>query len=125
MPAVKGKTVDEQALREYVLGKPGAVEEYPFGPDAMVPKVGGKMFALIAVGSQPPRISLKCDPIDAQFLRDQYDAVQPGYHLNKQHWNTVTVDGSVPQAELLRMIDESYRLVVNSLPRAKRPPHAE
>jgi predicted DNA-binding protein (MmcQ/YjbR family) len=117
--------MDQLALRAYLLGKPGAVEDYPFGADALVPKVGGKMFALLALTADPPRISLKCDPIDAQFLRDQYPAVQPGYHMNKQHWNTVVVDGSIPEPELLRMIDESYRLVVKGLPRAMRPPVAE
>src|SRR3712207_5535705 len=102
------ETLDQ--LREYLLAKPGATEGYPFGPDPLVVKVGGKMFALVSLGSKPNQVSLKCDPIDAQFLRDTYPAVQPGYHLNKRHWNTVTLDGSIPEPDLRVMIDSSYKL---------------
>lgn len=101
-------------------GKPDAAETYPFGPDVMVFKVQGKIFALLAHRDQPLRLSLKCDPAYAVFLRDTYPAVQPGYHLNKQHWNTVTLDGSVPDDEVRQMIDESYRLVAPKRPRRSR-----
>ncbi|MEJ2131478.1 MAG: MmcQ/YjbR family DNA-binding protein, partial [Gammaproteobacteria bacterium] len=84
-------------LRAQVLAKPGAIEEQPFGPSALVYKVAGKMFALIAWQAEPLRISLKCEPFEAEALRDEFDAIQPGYHLNKRHWNTVTLDGAVPQ----------------------------
>lgn len=112
--------MDRIALRAYLLAKPGAIEDRPFGPQPLVMKVGGKMFALLAEHDQPPRLSLKCDPAHAQFLRDEYPAVQPGYHLNKQHWNTVVLDSSVPDEELQSMINESYRLVAQSLTRAQR-----
>jgi predicted DNA-binding protein (MmcQ/YjbR family) len=107
-------------LRSLLLSKPGAMEDLPFGPDTLVLKVGGKMFALVGLNSQPLRVSLKCDPIDAQYLRDTYPAVQPGYHLNKRHWNTVTLDGSVPEGEFLALVEQSHRLVVKGLSRAER-----
>jgi predicted DNA-binding protein (MmcQ/YjbR family) len=112
--------VDRDQLRGYCLDKPGAVDEYPFGPDALVIKVLGKMFALIAEDAEPVRISLKCDPELAVVLRDNYDAVTPGYHLNKRHWNTVIDDGSVTDDELRDWIDDSYDLVVAGLPRKDR-----
>lgn len=108
-------------LKELVsclLGKKGATEETPFGPDALVYKVMGKMFALVAWQEEPLAISLKCEPGQALFLRDIYPAVRPGYHMNKKHWNTVTLDGTIPEHEVKGMIDDSYDLVVKSLPRA-------
>ena len=107
--------MDFEALRKYFLNKPGASEGFPFGPSAMVFKVRSKMFALIAVEKTPLRINLKCDPELARHLRAAYDAVQPGYHMNKKHWNTVTIDGSLPDEEILTMIDDSYDLVVKGL----------
>lgn len=107
-------------LKAYFLAKPGAVEERPFGPDTLVYKVGGKMFALVGEAERPLRVNLKCDPDEALFLRDMYTAVLPGYHMNKRHWNTVVLDGTVPQPAFQRMIDDSYRLVVNTLPKANR-----
>ena len=104
----------------YLLAKKGATEETPFGPEALVYKVVGKMFALVAWEADPLTISLKCEPGQAMFLRDIYPAVRPGYHMNKTHWNTVTLDGTVPNEEVLAMIDDSYDLVVQSLTRAKR-----
>lgn len=103
-------------LIEYCLSKPGAKEDHPFGPDPLVAKVGGKMFALVSGTS----ISLKCDPVIAENLREQYEAVTPGYHLNKKHWNSIRVDGSIPENELEDMIDHSYELVVKGLPKAAR-----
>lgn len=110
--------IDE--LRAYLLAKPGATEEYPFGPDTLVVKVAGKVFALIGLNDKPLSVSLKADPFNAQYLRDTFPAVQPGYHLNKRHWNSVTLDGSVPANEVRGMIDESYMLVVAGLTRAAR-----
>ncbi|SEL75380.1 Predicted DNA-binding protein, MmcQ/YjbR family [Paenibacillus sp. cl141a] len=109
-------------LIAYCLSKKAAAEDYPFGPLPIVMKVGGKMFALITTtaGERVSHISLKCDPVIAENLREQHDAVQPGYHLNKKHWNTVTVDGSLTEADLRDMIDHSYDLVLKSLPKAQR-----
>ncbi len=109
-----------EQLQAYLLEKKGAVEERPFGPEALVYKVMGKMFALIAWEENPLRITLKCDPDEALFLRDMYTAIGPGYHMNKRHWNTVVVDDSIPPQEFLRMIDDSYRLVVKRLTKAQR-----
>ncbi len=108
-------------LVKHLLGKPGTVEDYPFGPDTPVFKVGGKLFALISVETEANTINLKCDPDHAVILRQVYpDDVKPGYHMNKKHWNTVTFDGSVPDDELLDMLQESYDLVVAKLPKAER-----
>jgi predicted DNA-binding protein (MmcQ/YjbR family) len=112
--------VEIAELRAYLLSRPGAQEDFPFGPSPLVAKVGGKMFALLSAEARPPEISLKCDPIDAQIIRDQFPAVRPGYHLSKRHWNTVILDGSVPDTELLLMVDQSHRLVVKGLTRAAR-----
>jgi predicted DNA-binding protein (MmcQ/YjbR family) len=99
---------------------PGAVETYPFGDGVAVFKVGGKMFALVPLGGEPASVSLKCDPDYALSLRDRYPAITAGYHLNKRHWNTVVLDGSVPDDEVLELVDHSYDLVVSSLPKATR-----
>jgi predicted DNA-binding protein (MmcQ/YjbR family) len=109
-----------ETLRAYLLAQPGAVATYPFGPQPLVVKAGGKMFALVSEDSTPLQVSLKCEPAHAQFLRDSFPAVQPGYHLNKQHWNTVTLDGSIPEEGIRAMIDESYRLVAKGLSKAAR-----
>lgn len=106
--------------KEYLLSKPEAIEDYPFGPDVMVPKIKGKMFATLGSQSGSARINLKCDPDEAFALRDIFDAVIPGYHMNKKHWNTVILDGSIPQGEIERMIDNSYLLVIRSLTKAQR-----
>jgi predicted DNA-binding protein (MmcQ/YjbR family) len=100
--------------------KPGTVEDYPFGDQVAVFKVAGKMFALVPLGETSQSISLKCDPELATSLRSRYPGVTPGYHLNKRHWNTVTLDGSVPDDEVLELIDYSYDLVVARLTRAQR-----
>ena len=107
-------------LRGHCMRKKAATSEFPFGPDAEVFKVMGKMFALLPTDADPPTISLKCDPTLAEMLRQTYPAVIPGYHFNKRHWNTVTVDGSVPEDEVLEMIDHSYAQVVKGLKRADR-----
>lgn len=102
------------------LARPGAVEDYPFGDGVAVFKVAGKMFALVPLGDQPGSVSLKCDPDMAVELRRQYPAITAGYHLNKRHWNSVELDGSVPDDEVLDLIDHSYQLVVSRLPKATR-----
>jgi predicted DNA-binding protein (MmcQ/YjbR family) len=100
--------------------KPGTEEDYPFGDQVAVFKVAGKVFALVPLGDTPGSISLKCDPELAISLRNHYAGVTPGYHLNKRHWNTLTLDGSVPDEEVLELIDHSYDLVVARLTRAQR-----
>ena len=107
-------------FRKYCLSKPQTTEGTPFGPDVLVFKVGGKMFALAALDEVPARVNLKCDPDLALELRDRYEQVRPGYHMNKKHWNTVEIEGGIPAAELRKMIDHSYDLVVKRLPKAKR-----
>ncbi len=103
-----------------MLTFPETTEEQPFRPSVDVYKVAGKMFAILSPEENPPRISLKCDPLLALELRAEYDAVIPGYHLNKTHWNTVLLDGSVRDFEIKEMINHSYLEVVGGLPKAKR-----
>lgn len=112
--------MDLEKFREYCLAKCGATEGTPFGEDVLVFKVGGKMFALAALDEVPATANLKCDPDLALELRDRYEQVQPGYHMNKKHWNTVETEGGIPTAELRKMIDHSYELVVKSLPKKAR-----
>ena len=109
-----------EALRKYLLKKRGAIEDTPFGPESLVFKVMGKMFALVAWDKKPLRVTLKCDPDLAQILRAQYQAVQPGYYMNKKHWNTITLDESISDQQILEMIDDSYELVVKGLKKADR-----
>jgi predicted DNA-binding protein (MmcQ/YjbR family) len=106
-------------LRAACAALPGAIAEYPFGPGARVYKAGGKMFALIHEDG-PPSISLKCDPALAEILRSRYAAVTPGYHLNKRHWNTVLIDGSIQDDEIFDMISQSHDLIVRSLTKSQR-----
>ena len=112
--------MDLESFREYCLTKPSATEGTPFGEDVLVFKVGGKMFALAALDKVPATANLKCDPDLALELRDRYEQVRPGYHMNKKHWNTVEIESGIPEAELRKMIDHSYELVVKGLPKAKR-----
>jgi predicted DNA-binding protein (MmcQ/YjbR family) len=109
-----------RGLREYCLSLPGAEETFPFGPENSVFKVEGKIFALSRLDAKPLRVSLKCEPELAQALRAAHEAVIPGYHLNKRHWNTVIIDGSLTDRMLRDMIEDSYDLVVSGLPRARR-----
>jgi predicted DNA-binding protein (MmcQ/YjbR family) len=112
--------VKPAALREYCLSFPGAEETFPFNPETSVFKVAGKMFALSQLDPDSLRVSLKCDPELAEALREAHEAVTPGYHLNKRHWNTVIIDGSIPDEDVRHMIDDSYDLVVSKLPRTRR-----
>jgi predicted DNA-binding protein (MmcQ/YjbR family) len=109
-----------RALRKLCLSFPGAVEEFPFGPETSVFKVGGKMFALSGLERRPLQVSLKCEPDLADQLRIAHEAIKPGYHLNKRHWNTLTLDGSLPDRMVRDLVEDSYDLVVEGLPRAKR-----
>jgi len=113
-------SMDIKEVTEYCLSKPNAFIDYPFGPEPAVIKVGSRIFAFIHIMNKKLYISLKCDPFISQTLRQQYAAVIPGYHLNKKHWNTVTIDGSVPDNELIWMIDHSYELVYKRLSKADR-----
>jgi len=111
--------MDLAEFREYCLIKPSATEGTPFGPDVLVFKVSGKMFALAALDEVPTTVNLKCDPDLALDLRDRYEQVRPGYHMNKKHWNTVEIENGIPDAELRKMIDHSYELVIKKLPKSK------
>ncbi len=106
-----------ETIRAHCLSFPGTEETLPFGPEVIVYKVAGKMFALLIPEDMPPRVNLKCDPERALELRDRHEAVLPGYHMNKRHWNTVLLDGSLPAALVREMIDHSRALVVAALPR--------
>jgi predicted DNA-binding protein (MmcQ/YjbR family) len=100
-----------ETLREYCLTKPGAEETLPFGPDTLVFKVNGKVFLLVGLDAEDLRFNIKCDPDKAIELREEYPCVLPGFHMNKKHWNTIVVDGSVSNALLKEWIDHSYALV--------------
>ncbi|MBZ9595814.1 MULTISPECIES: MmcQ/YjbR family DNA-binding protein [Streptomyces] len=106
-------------LREFCLGFNAAVEEFPFTPETSVFKVKGKMFALSTLDAEPLKVNLKCEPELAVRLREEHEAITPGYHMNKRHWNTVTV-GGIPDAMLRELVEDSYDLVVAGLPRAER-----
>ena len=108
------------ALRDLCLGLPGATEDQPFGPDTLVFKVQGKMFALTNLERLPPAVNLKCDPERAVELRERYAGVAPGYHMNKRHWNTVELRADVPGDLVRQLVGDSYALVVAGLPRRLR-----
>ncbi|MGZ8536680.1 MAG: MmcQ/YjbR family DNA-binding protein [Flavisolibacter sp.] len=109
-----------ETLRDYCLNKPGVEETLPFGPDTLVYKVSGKMFLLTGLDDAQLSFNVKCDPEKAVELREQYACVSPGYHMNKQHWNTIKVDGSLSARQLKEWIDHSYDLVKESLPKKLR-----
>ena len=113
-----GMTASE--LRSYCLSLAGAQETFPFAPETSVFKVAGKMFALSRLGASQLSVSVKCDPLLAEQLRAAHAAVRPGYHLNKRHWNTVALDGSLADRTVCDMIEDSYDLVVSRLPRMRR-----
>lgn len=109
-----------KALIEHIASKPEATAGYPFGPDALVYKVYGKMFVLVTEIEGVKRFNLKCDPNHALELRSIFEAVKPGYHMNKKHWNSVYLDGSLPLGELCRMVDHSYAMVIQGLTKQQR-----
>jgi predicted DNA-binding protein (MmcQ/YjbR family) len=112
--------VTPEELRGHCLSFPRSEETFPFSPGTSVFKVAGKMFALSRLAQAPLRVSLKCEPLLAEQLRGEHPAVLPGYHLNKRHWNTVIIDGSLPEQMVKDMIEDSYDLVVSRLPRSRR-----
>ena len=121
--------MDRAELRRWCLAQAGAVEDFPFGPATSVFKVGGRIFAISALDRAPLEVSVKCEPELAVQLRDTYAAIRPGYHLNKRHWNTVTLDGSLPDQLVRDLVEDSYDLVVSALPKRTRnelawPPEA-
>ncbi|MFA5004305.1 MAG: MmcQ/YjbR family DNA-binding protein [Candidatus Saccharimonadales bacterium] len=104
--------MDHKTVESYILSMPNARLDYPFGKEVAVYKVAEKMFALISEGKTPVNLSLKCDPILAETLREKYETVLPGYHLNKKHWNTIILTGQLPWEEVQALIRHSYELVV-------------
>ncbi len=112
--------MQRRALRTRCLSHEGAEETFPFGPQTSVFKVAGKMFALSRLRAEPLSVSVKCDPLLAEQLRAAHSAITAGYHLNKRHWNTILIDGSLPDAMIADMIEDSYDLIVSRLPRAKQ-----
>lgn len=101
----------------YCLAKKGVEESFPFGGDTLVFKVMGKMFALTGLDSTPCTVNLKCTPERATILREEFEDIIPGYHMNKTHWNTVNIEGDLDESLIKELIDHSYFLVVNSLPK--------
>jgi predicted DNA-binding protein (MmcQ/YjbR family) len=112
--------MDLGQFREYCLNKPGATEDTPFGPDTLVFRIGGKIFAITSLDEVPARANLKCDPDLALELRDRYEQIRPGYHMNKKHWNTVEIEAGIPDGEIRKMIDHSYDLVAKKLPAGRK-----
>jgi predicted DNA-binding protein (MmcQ/YjbR family) len=109
-----------KTIYAYCLEKKGTTASYPFGEGTLVFKVLDKMFALVSEETTPIRMNLKCDPEDAQALRTQYAAIIPGYHMNKEHWNSLYLDGSLPGELVFELIDHSYNLVVKGMKRSDR-----
>lgn len=107
------ENLDHKTVEDYILSMPNARLDYPFGEGVAVYKSGDKMFALITEGKDPVQLSLKCDPLLAQTLREKYETVLPGYHLNKKHWNTIILTGQLPWEEVQGLIQHSYQLVVD------------
>lgn len=111
--------MDIQQFHEYCLSKKGVTEHFPFNEDTLVLKIGGKMFLLSSLSSWEngnPKVNLKCDPERAQELRDNYDGIQPGYHMSKKHWNTISINEDVANTFVKELIDHSYAMVFSSLP---------
>lgn len=112
-----------EQIHEHCLKKKGVTEEFPFDEETLVFKVAGKIFLLASLESIPLQINLKCDPEKAFELREEYEAVQPGYHMNKKHWNTIIIDGSIPTRKIYGWIDDSYNLVVAGLKKSELKRH--
>ena len=114
------KIMDVEYLRDYCLIKKAVTEEFPFDDTTLVFKVMGKMFALLPLAKDPLRINLKCDPERAEDLRETYESIEPGFHMNKKHWNTLYLDGDVSDKNILELIDHSYSLVISKLSKKLR-----
>ena len=114
------KAMNKDKVRTYCLSLPQVKEDYPFGPDVQVFKIKSKLFALMTNRKGFERVNLKCDPEEAIILREIFEDVIPGYHMNKLHWNTIILNGSIPDGEIKRMIDRSYCLVVKKLKKTDR-----
>ena len=112
--------MDIEELRSYCLKKKGVEESFPFDTQTLVFKVGGKIFLLTGIESRPLSFNVKCNPGKAIELREEFPCVNPGYHMNKKHWNTILIDGSVKKAQICQWIDDSYDLIVASLPKKTR-----
>ena len=112
--------MDLETLNKYLLSKKGTTSSYPFDEITLVFKVVNRMFALISEEDNPLRVNLKCDPEETQVLRGMHKSIIPGYHMNKEHWNTVILDGSLPDELVYKLIDDSYNLVVKGLKKSDR-----
>ena len=114
--------MNHEDIRSYCLSLKDSEESFPFDEETLVFKVKGKIFAILSLDQNPPRINLKCDPQKALELRDEYNSVIPGYHMNKKHWNTIICTSEIGFKDLKTWIEDSYKLVLNSLPVKKRKP---
>ena len=112
--------MDPEIIRKYCLKKKSVTESFPFGNDTLVFKVSCKMFLLLSLEASPLQFNVKCDPEQAEILREEYASVIPAFHMNKKHWNSVILDGNVPARLIWEMIDASYQLVVKALPLSER-----
>ena len=113
-------SIELEELREHALQKPGVSEDFPFDEDVLALRVMGKIFALTNLRDYPSSVNLKCDPARALELRERYAAISPGYHMNKKHWNTIALDGTIPYHVVLALVDHSYELVTRGLTLAQR-----
>ena len=111
--------MNAEELRLYCLSKPDVEEGLPFGPETLVFKTGGKIFLLLSLDAQPLQFNVKCDPDRAVELRDQFDCIKPGYHMNKQHWNTIIVDNTLSTRQLKEQVDHSYELITSGKKKKK------
>jgi predicted DNA-binding protein (MmcQ/YjbR family) len=109
--------MNTEEIRTYCLAKKGVEEGFPFDEVTLVFKVCGKMFLLLSLDSEPLQFNAKCEPSNAEELREQYSWIQPGYHMNKKHWNTISCEPKASRKLIFKLIDDSYHLVVKSLPR--------
>ena len=112
--------MDPDIIRKYCLQKKAVTVSFPFGESTLVFKVSGKIFLLLAMDDVPLQMNVKCDPVQAENFREEYNSVIPAYHMNKKHWNTVVLNGQVPSRMIREMIDASYLLVIGSLPVRER-----
>ena len=112
--------MNKEKLEKHLSNKNGAESGNPFGPDALVYKVMGKMFALVSQKEATPRVTLKCQPADGEVLTEQYNSISPGYYMNKKHWITITLDGELPEEMVVELSNGSYDLVVSKLTKAEK-----